>query len=67
MLESEWTMPLAAAIEAEAQAQAICMAHPDFRTAYDANKKKERPTFEGAPPLAAASGVTPPPGARETP
>jgi enoyl-CoA hydratase/carnithine racemase len=67
MLESEWTMPLAAAIEAEAQAQAICMAHPDFRTAYDANKKKERPTFEGAPPLAASSGVTPPPGARETP
>jgi enoyl-CoA hydratase/carnithine racemase len=49
MLESEWTMPLAAAIEAEAQAQAICMAHPDFRTAYDANKKKERPSFEGAP------------------
>lgn len=49
MLESEWTMPLAAAIEAEAQAQAICMAHPDFRTAYEANKKKEAPVFEGAP------------------
>jgi enoyl-CoA hydratase/carnithine racemase len=43
MLESEWTMPLASAIEAEAQAQAICMAHPDFKTAYEANKKKERP------------------------
>jgi len=50
MLESESTMSLAAAIEAEAQAQAICMAHPDFRTAYDANKKKEKPVFEGAPP-----------------
>jgi enoyl-CoA hydratase/carnithine racemase len=49
MLESEWTMSLAAAIEAEAQAQAICMAHPDFRSAYEANKKKERPVFEGAP------------------
>ncbi|NUP14119.1 MAG: enoyl-CoA hydratase family protein [Polyangiaceae bacterium] len=49
MLESEWTMPLAAAIEAEAQAQAICMAHPDFKTAYEANKKKEKPAFEGAP------------------
>lgn len=49
MLESEWTMPLAAAIESEAQAQAICMAHPDFRTAYEANKKKEKPKFEGAP------------------
>ena len=31
MLESEHAMSLAAAIEAEAQAQAICMAHPDFR------------------------------------
>ncbi|HEY1959765.1 MAG TPA: enoyl-CoA hydratase family protein [Polyangiaceae bacterium] len=35
MLESEHTMALAAAIEAEAQAQAICMMHPDFRAAYD--------------------------------
>ena len=49
MLESEHTMPLAAAIEAEAQAQAICMAHPDFREAYDANKEKRPPRFEGAP------------------
>ena len=49
MLENEANMSLAAAIEAEAQAQAICMAHPDFRTAYDANKKKEKPVFEGAP------------------
>ncbi len=49
MLESEHAMSLAAAIEAEAQAQAICMAHPDFRTAYDANKAKETPRFEGAP------------------
>ncbi len=48
MLESEHTMPLAAAIEAEAQAQAICMAHPDFRTAYEANKEKRAPRFEGA-------------------
>ena len=35
--------------DAEAQAQAICMAHPDFRTAYDANKAKEKPRFQGAP------------------
>jgi len=55
MLESESQMSLAAAIEAEAQAQAICMAHPDFRTAYDANKKKEKPVFEGAPPAAPPS------------
>lgn len=49
MLESESTMNLASAIEAEAQAQALCMAHPDFKTAYDANKKKEKPAFRGAP------------------
>jgi hypothetical protein len=48
MLESERTLSLAAAIEAEAQAQAICMAHPDFRTAYNANKAKQQPRFEGA-------------------
>jgi enoyl-CoA hydratase/carnithine racemase len=48
MMESEHTMSLAHAIEAEAQAQAICMAHPDFRTAYDANKAKQPPKFEGA-------------------
>jgi enoyl-CoA hydratase/carnithine racemase len=49
MLESEHGMSLAAAIDAEAQAQAICMAHPDFRTAYDANKQKQPPRFAGAP------------------
>ena len=48
MLESERTMTLAQAIEAEAQAQAICMAHPDFRAAYEANKEKRAPRFEGA-------------------
>jgi enoyl-CoA hydratase/carnithine racemase len=49
MLESEHAMSLAQAIEAEAQAQAICMAHPDFKTAYEANKTKTAPRFEGAP------------------
>jgi enoyl-CoA hydratase/carnithine racemase len=34
------------AIEAEAQAQAICMAHPDFREAYDAWVQKRPPRFE---------------------
>ena len=48
MLESEHRMSLAEAIEAEAQAQAICMAHPDFRAAYEANKAKRQPRFEGA-------------------
>ncbi|MCK6588202.1 MAG: enoyl-CoA hydratase family protein [Polyangiaceae bacterium] len=48
MMESELRMSLAEAIEAEAQAQAICMAHPDFRAAYEANKAKRPPRFEGA-------------------
>ena len=48
MLESEYAMGLAQAIEAEAQAQALCMAHPDFRAAYDANKAKQPARFLGA-------------------
>jgi hypothetical protein len=50
MMESEWSMSLPQAIEAEAQAQAICMAHPDFRTAYEANTAtpRRKPLFEGA-------------------
>jgi enoyl-CoA hydratase/carnithine racemase len=49
MLESEHTMSLDAAIEAEAQAQAICMQHPDFRTAFEAWKEKRPIVFAGAP------------------
>jgi hypothetical protein len=48
MLEAEHTMSLDAAIEAEAQAQAICMQHPDFRVAYEAWKKKAPIVFSGA-------------------
>ena len=48
MLESEHTMTLDQALEAEAQAQAICMAHPDFRTAFDAWQKKAPILFAGA-------------------
>jgi enoyl-CoA hydratase/carnithine racemase len=48
MLESEHPMSLPQAIEAEAQAQAICMAHPDFRAAHEAFKTKLAPRFEGA-------------------
>jgi enoyl-CoA hydratase/carnithine racemase len=49
MLEAEANLPLDQAIEAEAQAQAICMQHPDFRTAFDASQKKEPIVFAGAP------------------
>ncbi len=48
MLESEAQMNLADAIEAEAQVQAICMQHSDFRTAHDAFKDKKEPVFAGA-------------------
>ncbi len=46
-LNLEWDMSLDAAIEAEAQAQAICMQTADFERAYHAFVKKERPKFEG--------------------
>jgi enoyl-CoA hydratase/carnithine racemase len=48
MLEQEHTLGLDAAIEAEAQAQALCMLHPDFKTAYEAAIRKEPPAFKGA-------------------
>lgn len=48
MLESEPTMSLDQAIEAEAQAQAICMQHSDFRTAYEAWTAKRPIVFAGA-------------------
>lgn len=46
-LDKEWAMSLDAAIEAEAQAQAICMQTRDFERAYQAFVKKEKPEFEG--------------------
>jgi enoyl-CoA hydratase/carnithine racemase len=47
MLHEEWSMGLDEAIEAEAQAQAICMQTRDFRRAYEAFVAKKKPTFEG--------------------
>jgi enoyl-CoA hydratase/carnithine racemase len=47
MLHQEWDMGIDQAIEAEAQAQAICMETEDFKRAYRAFVKKERPVFEG--------------------
>ena len=46
-LNHEWNMGLDQAIEAEAQAQAICMQTQDFERAYRAFVAKERPVFEG--------------------
>ena len=47
MLAQEWNMSLDQAIEAEAQAQAICMQGKGFRRAYEAFVAKEKPVFEG--------------------
>jgi enoyl-CoA hydratase/carnithine racemase len=47
MLDHEWDMSVNAAIEAEAQAQAICMQTDDFRQAFAAFMEKRRPEFEG--------------------
>jgi enoyl-CoA hydratase/carnithine racemase len=47
MLNQEWSMGIEAALEAEAQAQAICMQTEDFRRAYRAFVEKKLPDFEG--------------------
>ena len=46
-LSQEWNMGLEQAIEAEAQAQAICMQTADFERAYRAFVAREKPVFEG--------------------
>ena len=47
MLHQEWAMGVDEAIEAEAEAQAICMETKDFERAYRAFVAKEKPRFEG--------------------
>ena len=47
MLNQAWAMELDELIEAEAQAQAICMTTGDFRRAFEAFAAKTKPTFEG--------------------
>jgi enoyl-CoA hydratase/carnithine racemase len=47
LLHQEWAMDLDAAIEAEAQAQAICMQTKDFHRAFEAFAGKKTPKFEG--------------------
>jgi enoyl-CoA hydratase/carnithine racemase len=46
-LNQEWSMSLDMAIEAEAQAQAICMQTKDFERAYNAFVARQQPVFEG--------------------
>lgn len=47
MLHQEWSMSIDMAIEAEAQAQAICMQTQDFLRAFDAFAAKQKPVFGG--------------------
>ncbi len=47
MLNREWNMGIDEAIEAEAEAQAICMRTNDFRRAYEAFAAKRKPVFKG--------------------
>ena len=47
MLQQEWAMTIEQAIEAEAQAQALCMLTEDFCRAYHAFVAKQKPVFEG--------------------
>lgn len=46
-LQQEWNMSVDQAIEAEAQAQAICMQTEDFVRAYNAFSEKTKPIFKG--------------------
>lgn len=47
MLHQEWAMTIDQAIEAEAQAQALCMLTEDFSRAYHAFVAKQKPVFQG--------------------
>lgn len=47
MLHLEWDMGVDELIDAEADAQAICMQTQDFRRAYEAFVAKEKPVFQG--------------------
>src|ERR1051326_2410044 len=46
MLDREFHMDFEAALESEAQAQAICMKHPDYREAYEAFVAKREAKFK---------------------
>ena len=46
-LHQEWNMGIEEAIEAEAQAQAICMQTRDYERAYEAFVAKQKPVFHG--------------------
>jgi enoyl-CoA hydratase/carnithine racemase len=46
-IHQEWSMGVDESIEAEAQAQAVCMQTKDYERAYEAFVRKEKPAFQG--------------------
>ncbi|MNC94333.1 enoyl-CoA hydratase [compost metagenome] len=46
-LHQEWNQTIEQALETESEAQAICMQTGDFKRAYEAFVKKEKPRFQG--------------------
>lgn len=46
LLNRQLGASLSQALESEAQAQALCMLHPDFKTAYEALRNKKQPRFK---------------------
>jgi hypothetical protein len=46
-IHQEWSMGVDKSIEAEAQAQAICMQTKDYERAYEAFVRKEKSAFQG--------------------
>jgi len=50
MINRELSVGLEEALEMEAQAQTICMTHPDYREAYEAFVAKRVPVFNGRRP-----------------
>jgi enoyl-CoA hydratase/carnithine racemase len=47
LVNNEWNMDVASAVEAEAQAQALMMMGEDHRAFYEAFKEKRKPEFKG--------------------
>ncbi len=47
MVNNEWNMDVVAAVEAEAQAQALMMMGEDHRAFYEAFREKRQPEFKG--------------------
>jgi enoyl-CoA hydratase/carnithine racemase len=57
LINRELHVSLDTALEWEAQAQALCMQHPDFREAYEAFAAKREPHFKGMTGESLESGV----------